>query len=159
MDSTKPYKIGDKIKVGDRILQSDTSSLKYWLEDDITVTETASGGHILNMAGYSYFAKNHGKNFTTWECVYRRTQRCSSIIIRSSDPSVKNYFRIYSIQGEHIHDPAPYNVEVRKFKQRVRDRCRQELSSPRIIYEDELKKGKYSPELLAVLPTFHNIRK
>jgi hypothetical protein len=111
------------------------------------------------MAGYSYFVKHSGKNFTTWECEQRRHHQCLSIIIRSSNPTTKNYFRIYSIQGEHIHEPSPNNVEVRKFKQRVRDRCREELSCPRTIYEDELKKGKYSPEMLAILPTFYNIRK
>lgn len=159
LDPTKPYKIGDKIKVGGRILQSDPSSLKYWLEDDMTVTETTNGGYILNMAGYSYFIKNKGKKFTTWECEHRRNQRCASIVIRSSDPTVKNYFRIYSIQGDHFHDPTPENIDVRTFKQRVRDRCRQELSSPRTIYEDELRRGKYSGDMLTILPTFYNMRK
>lgn len=159
LDPKKPYSIGDKIKVGGRTLQSDSFSLKYWAEDDITVTETASGGHILNMAGYSYFIKNIGKNFTTWECEHRRNQRCSSIVIRSSDPTVKSYFRIYSIQGEHFHDPTPENIDVRAFKQRVRDRCRLELSSPRTIYDDELRRGKYSGDMLTILPTFYNMRK
>jgi hypothetical protein len=125
----------------------------------MTVTGTGTGGHILNMAGYSYLVKNHGKNFTTWECEYRRNKRCSSIVIRSSDPTVKHYFRIYSIRGEHIHEPTPDNVEIRRFKQRVRDRCRLELSSSRTIYDDELMKGKYSADMLAVLPTFINMRK
>ena len=156
---TKPYEIGDTIKVGGRNLRSDISSLKYWLEDDITVTETASGGHILNMAGYSYLIKNHGKNFTSWECEHRRHRQCSSVAIRSSDPTVKNYFRIYSIQGEHNHEPASENVEVRKFKQRIKERCRLELSSPRTIYDDELRRGKFSPQMLAILPTFYNMRK
>jgi hypothetical protein len=159
LNPTKPYKIGDAIKVGGRTLQSDKSSLKYWLEDDITITETTSGGYLLSMAGYSYFVKNRGKNFTTWECEYRRNRQCSSLVIRSSDPAVKNYFKIYSIQGEHIHEPAPDDIEVRKFKQRIRERCRQELSSPRTIYEDELKKGKFSSRMLAILPTFYNMRK
>jgi len=159
LDSTKPYELGDTIKIGGRTLESDTLSMKYWREDDITVSETTTGGYILNMAGYSYFVKNYGKNFTTWECEYRRKHWCSSLVIRSSHPTVKNYFRIYSIQGEHIHEPAPNNVEVRKFKHRIRERCTQELSSPRTIYEDELKKGKYSSEMLAVLPTFYNMRK
>ncbi len=101
--------------------------MKYWLEDDITISETASGVHILNMAGYSYL--------------------------------VKNYFRIYSIQGEYSHEFTPNSTEIRRFKQRVRDRCRQELSSPRTIYEVELMKGKYSAEMLVVLPTFYNMRK
>jgi hypothetical protein len=92
-------------------------------------------------------------------CEYRRKHRCSLVVIRSSDPTVKNYFRIYSIQGEHIHEPSPDNVEVRKFKQRIRERCRQELSSPRAIYEDQLKKVKYSSKMLAVLPTFYNMRR
>ena len=159
LDPTKPYEIGDTIKVGGRNLRSDISSLKYWLEDDITVTETASGGHILNMAGYSYLIKNHGKNFTSWECEHRRHRQCSSVAIRSSDPTVKNYFRIYSIQGEHNHEPASENVEVRKFKQRIKERCRLELSSPRTIYDDELRRGKFSPQMLAILPTFYNMRK
>ncbi|CAF4868865.1 unnamed protein product, partial [Rotaria socialis] len=158
IDPTKPYKIGDTIKVGGRTLQSDASSMKYWLEDDMAITETTSGGHILNMGGYSYFAKSYANNFTKWECEHRRHHRCSSIVIRSSDPTVKNYFRIYSIQGEHIHESKPDNVEIRRFKQRVRDRCRQELSSPRTIYEDELMKGKYSAEMLVVLPTFYNMQ-
>ena len=81
------------------------------------------------------------------------------MIIRSSDSTVNNYFRIYPIQGEHIQEPAPNNVELRKFKHRIRERCKQELSSPRTIYEDELKKGKYSSEMLAILPTFYNMRK
>ncbi|CAF3908404.1 unnamed protein product, partial [Rotaria sordida] len=158
LDPTKPYRIGDTIKVAGRTLQSDTVSMKYWLEDDITITETTNGGHILNMAGYSYFRKIFGKNFTTWECEYRRRKHCSSIVIRSSNPTIKNYFRIYSIQGEHIHHPTPENIEIRLFKQRVRDRCRQELSCPRTIYEHELQKGKYSGEMLALLPTFYNMQ-
>ncbi|CAF4082155.1 unnamed protein product, partial [Rotaria sordida] len=158
LDPTKPYELGDTIKIGGRTLESDALSMKYWCEDDMTVNEITTGRHIMNMAGYSYFVKNYGKNFTTWECEYRRKHRCSSIVIRSSDPTVKNYFRIYSIQGEHIHEPAPNNIEVRKFKHRIRERCRQELSSPRTIYEDELKKGKYSSEMLAVLPTFYNMQ-
>ncbi|CAF1317223.1 unnamed protein product [Rotaria sordida] len=158
IDPTKPYKIEDTIQVGGRALKSDISSMKYWLEDDITITETASRGRILNMGGYSYFAKTYGKNFTKWECEHRRHHRCSLIVIRSSDPTVKNYFRIYSIQGEHIHESTPDNVEIRRFKHRVRDRCRQKLSSPRTIYEDELMKGKYSAEMLAVLLTFYNMQ-
>jgi hypothetical protein len=75
------------------------------------------------------------------------------------DPTVKHYFRIYSIREEHIHESTPDNVEIRRFKQRVRDRCRLELSSPRTIYDDELMKGKYSADMLAVLPTFINMRK
>ncbi|CAM4948109.1 unnamed protein product [Rotaria socialis] len=59
---------------------------------------------------------------------------------------------------EPIHESKPDNVEIRRFKQRVRDRCRQELSSPRTIYEDELMKGKYSAEMLVVLPTFYNMQ-
>ncbi|CAF4169822.1 unnamed protein product, partial [Rotaria sordida] len=157
-DPTKPYEIGDKIKVGGRTLQSDRSSIKYWVEDDITITQTASGGHILNMTGYSYYRKNYGKNFTTWECEHRRYRQCSAVVIRSSDPNVKNNFRIYSIQGEHTHEPAPDNIEVRKFKQRARERCKTELANPRTIYEDELKKGKYSREMLAVIPTFYNMQ-
>ena len=151
--------IGDAIKVGGRTLQSDISSLKYWVEDDINITETTNGGHVLSMAGYSYFVKNRGKNFVTWECTHRRSYHCSSITIRSSDPTVKNYFRIYSIQGEHSHEPSSEIVEVRKFKQRVRERCRQELSTPRTIYEDELKRGRFSPQMLVILPTFYNMRK
>ncbi|CAF3970247.1 unnamed protein product, partial [Rotaria sordida] len=145
LDPTKPYKIGDTIKVGGRILKSDTTSMKCWSEDDLIITGTTAGGHILNMAGYSYLVKNYGKNFTTWECERRRNHQCSTIVVRSSDPTAK-HFRIFSIQGEHIHESAPDNVNIRKFKQHVRDRCRQELSSPRIIYEDELMKGKYSEE-------------
>lgn len=159
IDPTKPYKFGDTIKVGGRTLKSDVSSIKYWVEEDITITGTANGGHILHMGGYSYFAKHYGKNFTTWECEHRRHHRCSSIVIRSSDPTQKHYFRINSIQGEHIHESTPDNIEIRRFKQRVRDRCHHELSSPRMIYEDELMKGKYSAEMKAVLPTFYNMRK
>ena len=159
LDPTKPYKIGDAIKVGGRTLRSDMLSLKYWLEGDITVTDTMCGGHLLNMAGYSYIIKNRGKNFITWECQHRRRRRCSSILIRSSDPTVKHSFRIYSIQGEHDHEPASDNVEARKFKQRVKGRCRLELSSPRTIYEDELRRGKFSSKMLAILPTFYNMRK
>ncbi|CAF1423401.1 unnamed protein product [Rotaria sordida] len=157
LDPTKPYKIGDTIKVGGRILKSDTTSMKYWSEDDLIITGTTAGGHILNMAGYSYLLKNYGKNFTTWECERRRNHQCSTIVVRSSDPTAK-HFRIFSIQGEHIHESAPDNVNIRKFKQHVRDRCRQELSSPRIIYEDELMKGKYSEEMLALLPTYYNMQ-
>jgi hypothetical protein len=61
LDSTKPYELGE------RTLESDALSMKYWCEDDISVSETTTGGHILNMAGYSYFVKNYGKNFTTWD--------------------------------------------------------------------------------------------
>ncbi|CAF5223993.1 unnamed protein product, partial [Rotaria magnacalcarata] len=159
LDPTKPYELGDAIKIGRHILKSGALSMKYWCEDDITVSETTTGGYMLNMAGYSYFVKHYGKSFITWECEYRRKQGCSSVVIRSSDPTMNNYFRIYSIQGEHIHEPAPNNVELRRFKRRIRERCRQELSSPRTIYEDELKKGKYSSEMLAILPTFYNMRK
>lgn len=159
LDPTKPYELGDTVKIGRRILKSDALSMKYWCEDDITLSETITGGYMLNMAGFSYFVKHYGKNFTTWECEYRRKQGCSSVVIRSSDPTVNNYFRIYSIQGEHIHESAPNNIELRKFKYRIRERCKQELSSPRTIYEDELKKGKYSSEMLAILPTFYNMRK
>ena len=159
LDTTKPYKIGDAIKVGGRTLQSDSFAMKYWNEEDLTVTETPSKGHVLNMAGYSYFVRNYGKNFTSWECEHRRKHQCSTITIRSSSPNVKNYFKIYSIQGEHLHESTPENVAIRKFKQRIRDRCRQELSSPRTIYDDELFKGKYSADMLANLPTFYNIRK
>jgi hypothetical protein len=81
LDRKKPYKIGDTNKVGGRILQSDRTSIKYWLEDDLNITETASGGHILNMAGYSYLAKNSEKNFTTCECEHRRNHQCSSIVV------------------------------------------------------------------------------
>ncbi|CAF1015846.1 unnamed protein product [Adineta ricciae] len=157
VDQTKKYQLDDSIRVGGRILHSDELSMKYRCEDDMTISETPSGGHMLNMAGYSYFVKNYGKNFTTWECENRRKRRCSSILIRSSDPTVKNYFRIYSIQGTHIHEPAPNNIEIRKFKQRIKERCKQELSSPRSIYEDELKRGKYPSEMLAVLPTYYNM--
>ncbi|CAF3894087.1 unnamed protein product [Rotaria sp. Silwood1] len=158
LDPTKPYAIGDTIKVGGRTLQSDASSMKYWNEDDITITETTGGGHILNMAGYSYLIKYSGKNFTTWECEQRRHHQCSTIIVRSSNTNTKHYFRIYSIKGEHIHEPSPENVEIRKFKQRIRDRCREELSCPRTIYDDELMKGKYSSKMLAALPTFYNMQ-
>lgn len=72
---------------------------------------------------------------------------------------MKNYFRIYSIQGELLHDPAPENIETRAFKQRMRDRCCLELSSPRTINKDELKKGRYSADMLAVLPTYYNMHK
>ncbi|CAF1539774.1 unnamed protein product [Adineta ricciae] len=157
LDPTKPYTIGDALKVGGRVLTSDISSMKYWVEDDIIIAETAAGGHILHMGGYSYLIRNHGKNFTAWECQHRRKQHCSSIVIRSSDPTIKNYFRIYSIQGEHIHESSPEHIEIRTFKERIRDRCRDELSSPRKIYEDELLKGKYSTEMLALLPTFYNM--
>ncbi|CAF3090445.1 unnamed protein product, partial [Rotaria sp. Silwood2] len=109
------------------------------------------------MAGYFYYRKNYGKNFTTWECEHRRYRQCLAIVIRSSDPNVKNNFRIYSIQGEHTHEPTPDNIDVRKFKQRVRERCKTEVANPRTIYEDELKKGKYSREMLAVIPTFYNM--
>ncbi|CAF1128042.1 unnamed protein product [Rotaria magnacalcarata] len=128
IDPTKPYKLGDTIKVGGRTLQSDASSMKYWLEDDMAITETTSGGHILNMGGYSYFAKNYANNFTKWECEHRRHHRCSSIVIRSSDPTVKKLLSDL------------FN------------------SSPRTIYEDELMKGKYSAEMLVVLPTFYNMQ-
>ncbi|CAF3898772.1 unnamed protein product [Rotaria magnacalcarata] len=158
LDPTKPYELGDAIKIGRHILKSGALSMKYWCEDDITVSETTAGGYMLNMAGYSYFVKHYGKSFITWECEYRRKQGCSSVVIRSSDPTMNNYFRIYSMQGEHIHEPAPNNVELRRFKRRIRERCRQELSSPRTIYEDELKKGKYSSEMLAILPTFYNMQ-
>lgn len=111
------------------------------------------------MAGFSYFTKYHGKNFTTWECENRRKHHCSSIVIRSSDPRLKNFFRIYSVVGEHWYQPTPENIKTRTFKQRVRERCREELSNPRAIYEDELRKGKYVTEMLAILPTFYNLRK
>ncbi|CAF3926028.1 unnamed protein product, partial [Rotaria sordida] len=158
LDTTKPYEIGDTIKVGGRILQSDPTSMKYWLGDDLTITETVTGSHILNMAGYSYLVKNSGKNFTTWECEQRRNHQCSRIIIRSSDPKLIYTFRIYSIQGDHIHEPTPNNIEIRKFKQRIRTRCLNELSNPRSIYDNELLKGKYTAEMLKVLPTFYNIQ-
>ncbi|CAF4884587.1 unnamed protein product [Rotaria sp. Silwood1] len=158
LDTTKPYEIGDTIKVGGRILQSDPTSMKYWLEDDLTITETVTGGHILNMAGYSYLVKNSEKNFTTWKCEQRCNHQCSRITIRSSDPKLIYTFRIYSIQGDHIHEPTPNNVEIRKFKQCIRTRCLNELSNPRTIYDNELFKGKYTAEMLKVLPTFYNMR-
>ena len=111
------------------------------------------------MAGYSYIIKNREKNFTAWECEHRRHRRCSSVVIRSSDPTVKAYFRVYSVEGEHNYEPASDNVEAQKFKQRIKERCKLELSSPRTIYEDELRRGKFSPKMLAVLPTFYNMRK
>ncbi|CAF1049115.1 unnamed protein product [Adineta steineri] len=43
LDTTKPYEIGDTIKVGGRILQSDPTSIKYWSDNDLTITETATG--------------------------------------------------------------------------------------------------------------------
>ena len=92
LDPTKLYELGDAIKIGGRTLESDALSMKYWCEDDLFVNETPTGGYILHMAGYSYFVKNYGKNFPAWECEYRRRHRCSSIVIRSSNPTVKNYY-------------------------------------------------------------------
>ncbi|CAF1528082.1 unnamed protein product [Adineta ricciae] len=158
LDPTKPYQIGDPIKIGRRILQTDPSSIKYWVEGSMTIIETTTGGKILSMGGYSYVVKNYGKLFTKWECERRRNGQCSTILIRTSDPRNKDMLKIFSIEGEHIHDPTPHTVELRKFKQRVRNRCRQELSSPRMVYETELMKGQYSKEMLSILPTFYNIQ-
>ncbi|CAF4010414.1 unnamed protein product [Adineta steineri] len=117
LDSTKPYQAGDTIKVGGRLLKTDVLSMKYWMNDDITITETTNGGQILNMAGYSYVVKNHGKYFTKWECENRRNRLCSSIHIRTSDPRITNSFTIYSIQGSHIHEPTPNNVKLYRIRQ------------------------------------------
>ncbi|CAF1503453.1 unnamed protein product, partial [Adineta steineri] len=157
LDTTKPYEIGDTIKVGGRILQSDPTSIKYWSDNDLTITETATGGYILNMLGYSYLVKNYGKNFVTWDCEQRRNRQCSKIMIRSSDPKLVYNFKIYSIQGYHIHEPTPNNIIVRKFKQCIRNRCLNELSNPRTIYDNELFKGKYIAEMLRILPSFYNM--
>lgn len=58
IDRTKPYQNEDAIKIGRRILRSDPSFVKYWLEDDISITKTTSGGHALNIAGHSNLTKS-----------------------------------------------------------------------------------------------------
>jgi hypothetical protein len=95
------------------------------------------------MAGYSWLAKNYEKNFTTCECKHRRNHQYSSIVVRSSDSTVKHYFRSFSIQHEHIHESTRDNMNIRKLKQRVRERCRKESSSRPTIFQDELLGEKY----------------
>ncbi|CAF1280202.1 unnamed protein product [Didymodactylos carnosus] len=60
--------------------------------------------------------------------------------------------------GKHIHLLEPENLEVKRFRRVLKERVINETASIQKIYDEEIVKGHFSPEILASIPMVYNIQ-
>ena len=66
--------------------------------------------------------------------------------------------QLMKLTGEHIHLPQPEDLEIKRFREKVKCRVVNETTPIMKIYEEEVIKSDFSAEVLASLPMAREIR-
>ncbi|CAF3694570.1 unnamed protein product [Rotaria sp. Silwood1] len=119
-----------------------------------TITTTMSfivsnkGHHLLVKDHFVYKVNKRTSLKTYWTCT---TNNCHAHI----QTDLNNNF--LSSSGEHNQLLEQEDLQVKKFRQIVRSRVMNETAPVSKIYDEEISKAQFSPELLASVPLIHEI--
>lgn len=112
---------------------------------------TSNKGHRqLVRDGFIYRFNKKTSSKIYWIC---KTKNCKASI--HTDP---NSIYLQS-NGEHNHLREPEDIEVQRFRKVLKDRVINETAPIAKIYDEELSKAHFSPEVLASVPMIRDIRK
>lgn len=116
----------------------------------VTSTLLTNKGHpLLTKDGFTYKINKRTPSKIYWIC---KTKNCTAHV--HTDLNNKLLF----VSGEHNHLLEPEDQQVRHFRGILKERVINETVPISKIYDEELVKAQFSPEVLAKVPLIHEIR-
>lgn len=116
---------------------------------DVSVISSNNGGFQLVYNDYVFRLNKRTKTKVYWRCT---VTNCTAHIHTDPDNSLLN------TTGEHNHLLEPEELEVKRFRRVLKERVMNETVPIQKIYDEEIAKGNFSPEMLASIPLAHNLR-
>ncbi len=121
-----------------------------------TITNTISfltsnkGNQLLVLNGFIYKTNKQSSSKIYWIC---KTKNCQAHV----HTDLNNNF--LNSSGEHNHLNEPEDLEIKQFREIIKERVMHETTPISKIYDEEIAKKKFSPEVLANVPLAPEIRK
>lgn len=116
---------------------------------DVSVISSNNGGFQLIHDGYVFRSNKRTKTKVYWRCT---VTNCTAHIHTDPDNNLLN------TTGQHNHLLEPEELEVKRFRRILKERVMNETVPIQKIYDEEIAKGKFSPEVLASIPLAHSLR-
>ncbi|CAF2678249.1 unnamed protein product [Rotaria sp. Silwood2] len=114
----------------------------------ISLIVSNKGHHLLVKDNFVYTVNKRTSSKTYWTCT---TNNCHAHI----QTNLNN--NLLSSSSEHNHLLEQEDLQVKKFRQVVKDRVMKETAPVSKIYDEEISKAQFSPEVLASVPLIHEI--
>jgi len=121
-----------------------------------TITNTISflnsnkGNRLLVLNGFIYKINKQSSSKIYWIC---KTKHCQARV----HTDLNNNF--LNSNGEHNHLNEPEELEIKRFREIIKERVMNETTPISKIYGEEILKAQFSQEILANVPLAQEIRK